>query len=109
MKLQVRNTINVNGKEWDFGKAILDAAMIDDKVIVIFDYMEYPKNSCARNLVAYDLSQNELWVAENPTTQSNDAYVSITNEHPLTANNFSSHSCQIDLDTGKLINAAFYK
>jgi hypothetical protein len=109
MKLNIKNTINVNGKDWDFGKSILDAVMIDNKVIVIFDYMEYPKGKPAKNLVAFDLNQNQLWVAEHPTNQSNDTYVKITSENPLKANNFSSHSCQIDLETGKLIDAEFYK
>ncbi len=109
MKLRVKNTIEVKGQEWDFGKSILDAALIENTVVIVFDYMDYDKNKQARNLEAFDLDKNRLWVAEHPTNQSTDAYVSITSEKPLKLNNFASYDCEIDLSTGKLIDAVFYK
>ena len=109
MKQEITNTLIINGSEWEFDKSILDSAVINDKVIIIFDYMEYPKNEQAQNLVAYDLEKNTIWVAEHPTNQRNDAYVHITSEKPLKANNFASYSCELNIDTGRIVNAEFYK
>ena len=109
MKPKAKHSINVNGQIWDFEKSILDSAIIGDKVVVIFDYMEYPKNKHVRNFVAFDLYKNELWVGEHPTNEIIDAYTSITNTNPLQANNFASYSCTINIETGELLNKVFYK
>ena len=38
---------------------VLQARRVGDRVLVIFDYMEFPNGPPAQNLVAYDLHQNE--------------------------------------------------
>ena len=78
-------------------------------LFVVFDYMSFPKLQQAKNLMAYDLSQKLLWVAEHPTTDITDTYVEITQEAPLKAWNFACFVCDIDIETGKLLHAKFTK
>ena len=109
MKLTVQHRIKVDDAFWDFGRPILAACRIGDRVIVIFDYMSFPKPQQARNLMAYDLSQKLLWVAEHPTTERTDTYVSFISETPLRVCNFASYTCEIDVETGKIRHATFTK
>ena len=109
MKLRVEHRLLVDDEHWEFGRRILDARRIGDCVVIIFDYMEFPKPQQARNLMAYDLSRNLLWVAEHPTDGQTDTYVHITSETPLRASNFASYICDIDIETGRLLNAVFTK
>jgi len=109
VKLPIQHGILVNGEHWDFDKKILDACQINERIIVIFDYMSYPKNPPARNMMAFDLDKNEIWTAENPTNKSVDAYYKIGSENPLVAYNVASYECTIDVSTGRLIKADFYK
>ena len=90
-------------------RPILDSCEIHGRVIVIFDYMSYPKSKQANNMVAFDSDQNELWIAEHPTTQTNDAYVKFTKGDRLQAWNFACYLCEIDPATGKLLSAEFTK
>lgn len=109
MQLPVEHRIFVDGEAWEFGRRILDAHRIGDRVVIIFDYMEFAKPQQARNLMAYDLGRKLLWVAEHPTDKQTDTYVRITSESPLRASNFASYMCDIDIETGKLLNAVFTK
>lgn len=88
---------------------ILDARQIDDRVVVIFDYMDFPRWRQAHNLMAFDLSGRELWTAEHPTNQTNDCYVNFLKDKPLTVGNFASYVCVIDATTGKLLDSNFTK
>ena len=109
MKLTVQHRLVVDDAFWNFGRPILDAHRIGDRVIVIFDYMSFPKPQQARNLMAYDMTQKLLWVADHPTTDRTDTYVNIISETPLRVCNFASLACEIDVETGKLRNAVFTK
>lgn len=109
MKLPIQHRILVDGEYWDFERPILDAHRIGDKIIVVFDYMSFPRHAQARNLMAFDLHKTHLWTAEHPTSQTSDTYVNIISEQPLRACNFASFDCQIDLETGKLLAAEFTK
>ncbi len=101
--------ILVNGARWKMERPILDTCEIDKRVVVIFDYMSYPKSGQAKNMVAFDMEQKELWTAEHPTTQTNDAYVKFTGGDPLRAWNFACYHCTLDPATGKLLAAEFTK
>jgi hypothetical protein len=109
MKLSVQHRLLVGNDWWDLGRPVLDAHQIGDRVVVVFDYMSFPKDQQAKNLVAYDLDRNLLWLAEHPTTAPADAYVTIAQETPLKASNFAGFICDIDIETGKLLHAKFTK
>jgi hypothetical protein len=94
---------------WDLGRPVLDAHQIGNRIVVVFDYMSFPKFQQAKNLMAYDLSQKLLWIAQHPTTVSTDTYVQIKQEAPLKVWNFACFVCDIDIETGKLLHAEFTK
>jgi hypothetical protein len=109
MKLPVRDGVWVGDACWDLGRPVLEACAIESRVVVVFDYMSFPRHEQAKNLVAYDLNRNLLWVAEHPTTEAADTYVNIVEENPLKAWNFAGYVCEIDIETGKLLRAEFTK
>jgi hypothetical protein len=100
----------IDSYEWNTQYAILEAIEFDVIVIVIFDYLEFPNHRVAKNLCGFSRDGNNLWIAENPTTQSNDGYTNfLKRENGLWVGNFAGYSCQIDPKTGKLIEAIFTK
>jgi hypothetical protein len=109
MRLPVQHHVSVRDVQWDLGRPVLDAHQIDDKVVLVFDYMSFPKGEQAKNLMAYDLERNLLWVAEHPTKEAADTYVEIVDENPLKAWNFACYLCEIDIQTGRLLHAEFTK
>ncbi|HRQ90673.1 MAG TPA: hypothetical protein PLA50_17905 [Bacteroidia bacterium] len=109
MELPIDNQqVLVESHWWRFDKVILQARMIGNKVLIIFDYMAYPNVPPAPNLVAYDQNQKELWIAENPGGGA-AAYVNFISEEPLKVWNFSCFICTLDPKTGKLLEAEFTK
>ncbi len=110
MKLETeRNRILVDGKWLRFAKPVLQAKKIRESVLVIFDYMNYEKGKPASNLVAFDKEGKELWKAENPTTLATDAYTNFLDGDSLRVGNFAGYSCEIDIDTGRVIESTFTK
>jgi hypothetical protein len=101
--------------EWDGGHLdlpirIMDAVRLGDSILVIHDYMAYPLQKPAPNLVAYSTSGERLWTAENLTQDSaTDAYVNFCSEAPLWVGNFMSFNCRIDPQTGRLLERVFTK
>ena len=106
-----KNRIEINGNIVELPYSILEAKELD--LLVIFDYMEFSQNSVARNFQCINLDGSVLWVAENPTTQSSDAYVNFTsidlNGNQVVVNNFAGCTCTIDLADGKLLKGVFSK
>ena len=109
MKLPVKQRVLVGDTYWDLDRPVLDVHQIGTKIVVVFDYMSFPKGEQAKNLMAYDLDQNLLWIAEHPTTEATDTYVEIVEETPLKAWNFACYFCEIDIETGRLLHAEFTK
>jgi hypothetical protein len=101
--------------EWGSGHLelplpILDAVLVGERIFVIFDYMAYPKDGPAPNLVAYTTSGEKLWTAENLTQGSaTDAFVNFLSEDPLWVGNFMCYDCKVDPRTGKLLDRMFTK
>ena len=100
--------------EFDTGRRvmphpILQSRRIGERILVVFDPMDFPRCRQARNLVAYDLNGNELWTAEHPTNETADCYVNFVSDEPLWVGNFAGFTCRIDLETGKLLEAVFTK
>ncbi|PVZ69600.1 hypothetical protein [Pelagibaculum spongiae] len=69
-----KNRIEINGGTVELPYSILEAKEIKQGILIIFDYMEFDKNSVARNFHCVNQDGSVLWMAENPTTQSTDAY-----------------------------------
>jgi hypothetical protein len=99
----------VERRWWRFERRVLQARRIGDRVLVIFDYMNFPQGRPAKNLVAYDLSQQELWRAETPEGGPADAYVNFICDDPLKVWNFACYVCTIDVTTGCLVDKSFTK
>jgi hypothetical protein len=113
--------IEFSGKELSLEKvtlslpySILDAEALDGRIFVVYDYMEFPMDAPARNLVCIDESGKELWVAGNPTKNNNDGYTNFNRtDKPIdcciAANNFAGYTCQVNKFTGELANVLFTK
>ncbi|GAB5561292.1 MAG: hypothetical protein SynsKO_29390 [Synoicihabitans sp.] len=82
---------------------------ISEKILIIFDYMTYPKGKPANNLLAFDKKEKELWTAEQPIESATSAYVNFVEEDPLRVGNFAGFVCQIDTETGKIHDSLFTK
>ncbi|TAM59434.1 MAG: hypothetical protein EPN49_10895 [Rhodanobacter sp.] len=89
---------------------VLDAREIGDAVVVLYDYMAFPRNEPSRNLFAYSSQTGkELWRAEDIGAGAIDGYTSFITEVPLVVANFACFNCQIDIQTGKVVGKAFTK
>ena len=105
-----KNLLRIDDAEYALDMPIIDAATDGTRVYVVFDYMAFPKNLPAANLVAFDSSGRRLWtVAEQPIDHPTAAYTCITQLDPLTVGNFAGFSCVIDAASGKLIESEFTK
>jgi len=109
-----QSTIEINEKQFDLPYSILDAEEMGEFVYVIYDYMEFNKNSVANNLVCINQLGEVVWVAENPTNQSNDAYtnfmrIKLKGSEYIAVNNFVGVSCLIECSTGKCLKTEFTK
>ena len=94
--------------------SILDAEVSGGRIFVVYDYMEFPMDAPAKNLVCIDKSGRELWVAGNPTNQNNDGYTNFNRtdksiEGCIAVNNFAGYLCQVNKSTGELANVQFTK
>jgi hypothetical protein len=103
-----------NRVEWERGHLHfpirpMEAIRLDDRILVIHDYMAYPQGRAAANLVAYSPGGEVLWIAENPGAGGADAYVNFVSESPLRVWNFACYVCTIDPESGKLVHAQFTK
>ena len=101
--------ISPNHKLWRFTRKVLQARRMDDRIFVIFDYVDYEKGKPAQNLVAYDLDQNELWSAENATELPTDAFVNFCPGDSLRISNFAGYICTIDPETGLVLDSTLPK
>jgi len=110
MKLEVNdNRIQFQDGSIAALHAVLDAREIDEKIIVIYDYMAFPKNEPARNMFAYDKSGYQLWRVEDIGMGATDAYTNILSESPFKVGNFAAFSVNIDLCSGKVNHKEFTK
>jgi hypothetical protein len=94
----------------DLDLPVLDAIFVGDRVLVVHDYMVYPRRAPAPNLVAYSRTGQRIWTAENIGGFGEvDAYTNFISESPLTAHNFAGFRCLLDPETGKLLEKHFTK
>lgn len=105
-----KNILRIDNVEYVLDMPIIDAATDGSRVYVVFDYMAFPKDQQAANLVALDFCARRLWtVAEQPIDDPTAAYTKITRIDPLTVGNFAGFSCVIDCASGKLVESEFTK
>ena len=106
-----QNDLTVGDTTWSLTRPIMDARQIDQRIFVLFDYMTYPKSGSSNNLEAYDLNGNLLWVvSEHPMPGATAAYTNfIDSPNKLIVGNFAGFTCQIDTETGKLLDSQFTK
>jgi len=93
----------------DVGYPVLDARTINGFVVVLCDWMAFPRGVPARNLFAYTYEGALLWRAADIGWGATDAYTAITSEEPLVAFNFACFSCTIDPTTGQVQQQRFTK
>lgn len=108
-----KNRIEINGNTVELPYSILEAKEFGQNILVIFDYMEFNQNSVARNFHCLNQAGSTLWVAENPTTNSTDAFTNFSSLdlklNQVVVNNFAGFTCTISLADGKLLKGEFTK
>ncbi|WP_284300542.1 hypothetical protein [Thalassotalea loyana] len=108
-----KNRIEINGNTVEVPYSILEAREFGQNILVIFDYMEFNQNSVVRNFHCIYQDGSALWVAENPTSKSTDAFTNFANldfnRNKVIVNNFAGFTCTIDLADGKLSKREFTK
>jgi len=87
----------------------IEAIHLGGQIVVVHDYMAYPRGEAAPNLVTYSLTGEQIWVAENPGSSATNAYVEFISESPLIVGNFAGINCTIDPFTGKILHARITK
>ena len=102
-------TVSVAGHTWQAPWPVKQAAVIDGRVILIYDYMAGPRHRQFRNLEAFSFSGERLWTAEHPTSETVDAYVEFMSTSPLVVWDFACYRCIIDPSSGRLIESQFTK
>lgn len=104
------NRLKINCIDLVLQSNILNAFIVSGVVVVLFDPDEIPnKKGQFKNLVAFDALGKKLWEADLPTDKSSDVYWKMLNKDILIAYSFSSYICEIDVFTGKILSADFYK
>jgi predicted small integral membrane protein len=104
-----QNRVEWDGGHLDLNADALEAIRVDDRILVVHDYMAFPSGP-SRNLAPYSTRGDQLWIAENPTTaDATDAYVGFVSEDPLWVGNFNGFVCKIDPRNGKILEKKFTK
>jgi hypothetical protein len=89
---------------------ILETRETGDTLLVLYDHMAFPSGSPARNLFAYSMATGkELWRAQDIHQGPTDGYTKIISTTPLVVGNFAGFRCDIDIETGRVLNTAFTK
>jgi len=102
--------LTIDGVRHILDHRIISAGTDGQRVFVVFDYMAYPRNSAALNLVAIDRDGHIVWtISANPVDSPNAAYTNISSVDPLTVGNFAGFSCVVDAETGTLLDSTFTK
>ncbi len=110
MKLMVEhNKVIFPGGALEAEYPVLEASYIGERVVVVYDYMVFPKADPARNLFAYSSEGILLWRAEDIGQGATDAYTNVLSEQPLRVGNFAGFSVQIEETTGRVISKIFTK
>lgn len=82
-----------------------------DMVLKLHNWMHYPAGESIRNVEAFDLNGNKLWVIEaQGGYKESDFYTGLSlRDGRIHAFNFQCYDCVIDEATGKVISSHFTK
>ena len=103
------HTVSVAGHTWRAPWPVKQAAVLGERVVLLYDYMAAPQGRQFRNLQAFTFGGEPLWTAEHPTSEAVDAYVEILSTDPLIIWDFAGYRCTIDPSNGRLVDAEFAK
>ena len=102
--------LNVGDTSWEVTHPILQAFVLDRKIIVLYDpdshresFGQFP------NLVAFTFDGEQIWTAELPTQESGDSYYRAYLSDGLIADSWKSFLCKIDESSGRILSKVFYK
>jgi hypothetical protein len=101
--------VTVAGRTWRVPYPVAQAVLAGEQVLILYDPMAGPRHRQFQNLEAFTLDGVRLWTAEHPTSTAADVYVSITSVSPLRAGSFAGYDCTLDVESGRLLQAAFTK
>lgn len=103
-------TLRIGSLEVELEFPIAEAFACGDIVIVLLrhdadsrTFGQFP------NLVGLTERGERSWVAELPTTDSGDTYVSVSSRQPLVATSWSCHRCTLDPRSGRIVGRVFTK
>ena len=102
-------TVTVAGHTWPAPWPVRQAAVIDGRAILIYDYMAGPRHRQFQNHEAFSFSGQKLWTVEHPSSQIADSHVEFTNLSPLVVWNFACHRCTVYPASGRLSESQFMK
>ena len=102
-------TVSVAGQTRQAPYAVKQAAVIEGRVILLYDYMAGPRHRQFQNLEAFSFSGQRLWTAEHPTSEPADAYVEILSTSPFLVWDFACYRCTIDPASGRIVKSQFTK
>jgi hypothetical protein len=103
------NQVSVGERRWDVPYPVSDLLRIGGSIIVLYDYMSGPRHQQFRNLEGFAPDGRRLWTAKQPTTETADSYVAISDRDGLTAWSFASYLCKLNPKTGRLLSREFTK
>ena len=110
MRLDVRNGwVEGPGVRIKGAYPVLHAHLVGERVIVIYDWMAFPRGEPARNLFCYDKTGTLLWRAPDIGFGAVDAYTNVISEAPLWIHNFSCVSCRVNEASGEVVEQVFTK
>jgi len=101
------DSIKITGRSITTKHPVESAFRIGDRIIVLYD--PDSETHGHSNLACLDLDGRELWRAEFPRADREDYYYRIASADPLVAYSFTSFSCEISLDDGRIVKAEFFK
>lgn len=104
------STVSVDGLSVHMDYPVREAFEVDGVNVVLLDPdADLGKQGQYRNLIGIRPDGTTLWRANLPTDRRSDAYCRIASRAPLVVSSFSSYDCEIDVRTGRVIRADFYK
>lgn len=108
----IGNEIAIGNIRWKARWPVHQAALVNEHVVVLYDYMAGPKREHFPNLEAFTPAGVSEWIAEHPIRTATDSYTSFwldSGDEFITANSFAGFTCKIAVATGKLVEAEFTK
>ncbi|GLQ98127.1 hypothetical protein [Dyella mobilis] len=110
MKLEFQGSrLDAPGGPIEVGFPIIDARRIEDVIVVLCDWMAFPRGEPARNLFGFGLNGEHLWRAQDIGMHAIDAYTDIVAEVPLSVFNYACFACTIDPRSGEVLAKQFTK